>query len=233
MDKGAAMNRRTDRHEIKYIISVYEAELLKRRLPALLRRDVHGDKNGGYLIRSVYFDDADFRAYNEKIGGVKERTKYRLRCYDLDDSHIFFERKNKDGDMTGKDSVPVTRAAAEALLEGTLTSGDTDIPLLGEFSRLRRGGCRPVAIVDYDRFAFTYPVENVRVTLDMGVRTSPYRTDFFNKRLLMVPALDEGEAVLEVKYDRFLPAPVSALLEGVPKRREAVSKYVKCLSILE
>ena len=51
--------------------------------------------------------------------------------------------------------------------------------------------------------------------------------------LLMVPVLDEGETVLEVKYDKFLPAPVVAMLEGVPKRREAVSKYVKCLSILE
>lgn len=48
-----------------------------------------------------------------------------------------------------------------------------------------------------------------------------------------MPVLDEGEAVLEVKYDAFLPAPVRALLEGVPKQRCAVSKYTKCLDILE
>jgi hypothetical protein len=65
------------------------------------------------------------------------------------------------------------------------------------------------------------------------VRTSPYQTDFFSKRLLTVPVMDNGETVLEVKYNQFLPAPVSAVLEGVPKRRESVSKYVKCLSILE
>jgi len=227
------MERRTDRHEIKYVISTYEAELLKRRLGGLLRRDSHAGKNGGYLIRSVYFDDVDFRAYNEKIAGVKERTKYRLRYYNFDDSRIFFERKSKDGDMTGKDSVAVSRSQAEALLKGSFTSADTEHELLREFSRLRRGGLRPVVTVDYDRFAFTWPVENVRVTLDMGVRTCPYQTDFFDSRALMIPVLEEGEAVLEVKYDRFLPAPVAALLEGVPKRREAVSKYVKCLSILE
>lgn len=227
------MERQTNRHEIKYTVSAYETALLRHRLPALLRRDKHAGKTGSYLIRSVYFDDADYTAYNEKIAGVKERTKYRLRYYDLDDRVIFFERKSKNGDMTGKDSVKITREQAQALLDGSFTSADTDAPLLKEFSRLRRTGYRPVVIVDYDRYAFTYPVENVRVTLDTAVRTCPYQTDFFNKRLLMVPVLDEGETVLEVKYDKFLPAPVVAMLEGVPKRREAVSKYVKCLSILE
>ena len=227
------MERRTDRHEIKYVISAYETALLRHRLPGLLRRDKHAGTKGSYLIRSVYFDDADYSAYNEKIAGVKERTKYRLRYYDLDDSVIFFERKSKDGDMTGKDSVKITRAEAQALLDGTFTAGDTDAPLLKEFSRLRRSGYRPVVIVDYDRYAFTYPVENVRVTLDTAVRTCPYQTEFFSRRLLTVPVLENGETVLEVKYDQFLPAPVSAVLEGVPKRREAVSKYVKCLSILE
>ena len=227
------MERRTDRHEIKYTVSAYETQLLKHRLPARLRRDKHAGAKGSYLIRSVYFDDVDYAAYHEKISGVKERTKYRIRYYDLDDSVIFFERKSKDGEMTGKDSVKITRAQAEALLDGTFTAGDTEAPLLKEFSRLRRSGYRPVVIVDYDRYAFTYPLENVRVTLDTAIRTSPYQTDFFNKRLLMVPVMDEGETVLEVKYDKFLPAPVSAVLEGIPKRREAVSKYVKCLSILE
>lgn len=227
------MERRTDRHEIKYTISAYETVLLRHRLPGLLRRDEHAGAKGSYLIRSVYFDDVDYSAYNEKISGVKERTKYRLRYYDLDESVIFFERKSKDGDMTGKDSVKITRAEAQALLDGTFTAADTDSPLLKEFSRLRRSGYRPVVIVDYDRYAFTYPVENVRVTLDTAVRTCPYQTDFFGKRLLTVPVLDDGLDVLEVKYDQFLPAPVAAVLEGVPKRREAVSKYVKCLSILE
>jgi len=227
------MERQTNRHEIKYTVSAYETQLLKYRLPALLRRDKHAGAKGSYLIRSVYFDDGDFTAYHEKIAGVKERTKYRLRYYDLDDRVIFFECKSKNGDMTGKNSVRVTRTQAQALLDGSFTAGDSDAPLLREFSRLRRTGFRPVVIVDYDRYAFTYPLENVRVTLDTAVRTCPYQTDFFDKRLVTVPVMDNGETVLEVKYDKFLPAPVSAVLEGIPKRREAVSKYVKCLSILE
>ena len=226
------MDRKVSRHEIKYLISALDAELLKHRLPALLRPDTHAGPDGGYFIRSVYFDDPAFTAYNEKLTGVKERTKYRLRYYDFDDRVVFLEKKSKDGDLTGKDSVRLDRAMAEALLSGSDEIRGQD-GLLGEFARLRLGGYRPVVIVDYDRYAFTFPVSNVRVTIDADVRTCPYRTELFDPRLLTVPVLDEREVVLEVKYDAFLPAPVIALLEGVPKQRSAVSKYTKCLGILE
>ena len=227
-----SMDRKVDRHEIKYSISVYEAELLKRRLPALLRRDPNALSDGSYFIRSLYFDDLDFTAYNEKLSGVKERTKYRIRFYNLDDAVIFLEKKTKDGDLSGKDSVRLTREGALALAAGDRSlSGEKG--LVGELGRLCRGGWRPSAIVDYDRWAFIYPAGNVRVTIDMNVRTCPFNTDMFNDRLLTVPVLDDGEAVLEVKYDAFLPAPVRALVEGVPKQRCAVSKYLKCMSILE
>ncbi len=226
------MDRTVNRHEIKYSVSVFQAELLKRRLGALLRPDSHAGEDGGYFIRSVYFDDPDFTAYHEKLAGVKERTKYRIRFYNNDPSVIYLEKKTKDGDMTGKDSVRLTRAGAQALLKGDDRLRTQD-GLLGELGRLRQGVWRPVVIVDYDRFAFTYPDGNVRVTVDMNVRTCPYRTDVFTPDLLTVPVLDDGEAVLEVKYDAFLPAPVRALLEGVPKQRTAVSKYTKCLSIIE
>ena len=226
------MDRKVDRHEIKYSISLLQAQLLRHRLGALLRPDPHAGADGGYFIRSLYFDDPDFTAYHEKIAGVKERTKYRIRFYNYNDSVIFLEKKTKDGDMTGKDSVRLTRAQVEAFLYGD--DGLSALPgLAGELGRLRRGVWRPAVIVDYDRFAYIYPAGNVRVTVDMNVRTCPFETDLFNDRLLTVPALDDNEAVLEVKYDALLPAPVRALIEGVPKQRCAVSKYTKCLSILE
>ena len=226
------MDRKVDRHEIKYSISVYQAELLKRRLPALLRRDPNALADGSYFIRSLYFDDLDFTAYNEKLAGVKERTKYRIRYYNLDDAVIFLEKKSKDGDLSGKDSVQLDRPTAEALMAGE-SRLSAEKGLLGELGRLCRSGWRPSAVVDYDRWAFVYPAGNVRVTIDMDVRTCPFRTDMFDARLLTVPVLDDGEAVLEVKYDAFLPAPVRALIEGVPKQRCAISKYLKCMSILE
>ena len=220
------------RHEIKYIISLREAELLKYRLRALLRPDPHVRADGSYFIRSLYFDDTDYRAYHEKIAGVKERTKYRIRFYNLDDSRVTLEKKSKDGDLSGKESTRISRETAEALLTGGAVSGEAD-DLVRELARLRQTGWRGAVLVDYVRYPFVYPTGNVRVTIDTELRTAPFKTGLFDGRALTVPVLDDGEAVLEVKYDAFLPAPVRALIEGVPKQRCAVSKYTQCLNILE
>ncbi|MBR6207885.1 MAG: polyphosphate polymerase domain-containing protein [Oscillospiraceae bacterium] len=226
------MDRTVNRHEVKFIINLLEAELLKRRLPALLKPDSHARADGSYFIRSVYFDDPDYTAYREKLDGVKERTKYRIRFYNMSDKVIFLEKKMKNGDMTGKESVRLSRRGAQAFLDGHRAL--PKLPgLAGELGRLRQGVWKPVVIVDYDRWAYTYDVGNVRVTIDMNVRTAPFATDAFDKRLLTVPVLEPGQAVLEVKYDAFLPAPVRELLMGVTKQRCAVSKYTQCLSILE
>ena len=63
------------RHEIKYIISLREAELLKYRLRALLRPDPHARTDGSYFIRSLYFDDTDYRAYHLSLIHISEPTR--------------------------------------------------------------------------------------------------------------------------------------------------------------
>ena len=81
--------RPVSRHEEKFIISVATAELLKSRFRAVLRSDPHAKADGSYFIRSVYFDDVSHTAYHEKLSGVKERTKYRLRYYNFDTDRIW------------------------------------------------------------------------------------------------------------------------------------------------
>ncbi len=66
------------RNEWKYLISTSEKELLKLRLKPFLVADPHA-KDGGYLIRSLYFDDYWNSAYEEKEAGVLMRKKYRIR----------------------------------------------------------------------------------------------------------------------------------------------------------
>ena len=86
--------REVYRHEIKYRVSEPECETMRLRLSPLLRPDSHA-KNGGYLIRSLYFDDYWDSAYHDKENGVVIRKKYRIRIYDLSDRVIHLERKNK------------------------------------------------------------------------------------------------------------------------------------------
>ena len=51
------MEKKTYRHEFKYICSEAQLACLKGRLSGIMRFDPHADGNGKYRIRSVYFDD--------------------------------------------------------------------------------------------------------------------------------------------------------------------------------
>ena len=53
------------RNEWKYLISEGEKELLRLRMSPFLHLDPHADE-GGYMIRSLYFDDYWNSAYEEK-----------------------------------------------------------------------------------------------------------------------------------------------------------------------
>ena len=57
------------------------------------------DKNAidgkGYRVRSLYFDNYNDKVLREKIDGVNEREKFRLRLYNDDTSFIKLEKKVK------------------------------------------------------------------------------------------------------------------------------------------
>ena len=104
------------RHEYKFLISPSAAALLKLRLPHVMRRDPHAGPEGMYTIRSLYFDDPNYSAFWDKVDGVDNRTKYRIRCYNGDTSHCRLERK--DGQLyaypiRGKSGLITTLAGAD------------------------------------------------------------------------------------------------------------------------
>lgn len=81
--------------------------------------------------------------------------------------------------------------------------------------------------MDYTREAFTFPAGNVRVTLDYDIRTGLDCTALLDTGCVTVPVPGEP-AILEVKWDEFLPDIVrdAVNLRGV--RAGAFSKYAAC-----
>ena len=220
------------RYELKFLLSNYAADLIEKRLATVMDADRHADGRGGYFIRSLYFDDQHWTAYRDKLSGVEKRAKYRIRFYNHDDSFLSFEKKEKIRDMTRKTGVRIDRALAERMITNGDIGGRGD-DLLREFAALYRGGLRPRVLVDYDRTVFVHPLGNTRITLDRAVRTAPYNAELFDAGLCTLPVLPEGQCVLEVKYDKIIPAFIPRMLEGIPKDRSSVSKYCRCLSIGE
>ena len=70
-----------------------------------MKPDKHTDATGQYMIRSLYFDDLADTCLNEKLDGIMNRDKYRIRYYNKDpDSLINLEKKSKRGDICIKSS---------------------------------------------------------------------------------------------------------------------------------
>ena len=105
------------RNEWKYLISVGEKELLRLRMSPFLHLDPHADE-GGYMIRSLYFDDYWNSAYEEKQMGTAVRKKYRIRFYNYSDELIKLECKHKQGAYIYKQSARLTTEEVRNILAG-------------------------------------------------------------------------------------------------------------------
>ena len=217
------------RHELKHSINHLDDLMLSARLRRLFDHDAHADSRGVYRVSSLYFDTPGDRALRQKIDGVDRREKFRLRYYGEEPAFFRLEKKCKVNGLCGKRSARLGAGAARRLLAGDtdflLESGD---PLLIEFySKLRGELLMPRTIVTYAREAFVYEPGNVRITIDRDLRTGLASTDFLNAGLWHAPVSD-GLAVLEVKYDAFLPE-LARLAVQLPNRRmSAFSKYAAC-----
>ena len=218
------------RHELKYLIAPSELNVLRSVLKPVMQLDPNGNENNEYHIRSLYFDTIDDDALADKIAGVGNRKKYRIRIYNFSDRIIKLECKSKYGDLISKQSVSIPRELAEQLI-----AGDPDglqrmrHPLFHDvFREMRTHLLRPAVIVDYIREAYIHPAEEVRVTFDKQLRTGLYSTDLFNPQIPTYPVFDLPVEVLEVKFDEFLPTYIQSILSGITAQRSAVSKYTHC-----
>lgn len=220
-------NKEQFRHEWKYLINSAEKELISMRLKEFLTPDSHA-RNGGYMIRSLYFDDYWNSAYEEKEAGVLMRKKYRIRIYECSDSSIKLERKKKFGSYIYKEAAPLTRRETEMILDGKY-----DFLLKSPHSLCREfyvecmsNLMRPRLIVDYDREPWIMDEGTVRVTMDANVRAAVGSYDIFDSSLPTLSVLEQGKLVMEVKYTQFLPQIVRSILPSGGQEATAVSKYV-------
>ena len=218
------------RHELKYFITPAEMTVLRGILTPVMQLDPNGNEHNEYHIRSLYFDTINDDALEEKIAGVGNRKKYRIRIYNFSDRVIKLECKSKYGDLISKQSVSIPRELAEQLI-----AGDPDglqrmrHPLLHDVYReMRTRLLRPAVIVDYVREAYIHQAEEVRITFDKQVRTGLYSTDMFNPQIPTYPVFDDPVEILEVKFDEFLPSYLQSILSGVTAQRSAISKYTWC-----
>lgn len=217
------------RNEWKYLIDTAQKELICKRLAPFLQLDKHA-KDGGYMIRSLYFDDYYHSAYEEKDAGVLQRKKYRIRIYNCEDKSIKLERKKKFGSYIYKEAASLTKEEVYKIINGDYEFLlHSDKPLCREFYvECMSNVMRPRTIVDYNREPWILDEGTVRITFDMDVRAAVGSFDIFDPTLPTLPVLEPGKCVMEVKFTEFLPQVLREVLPDRASEFTAVSKYVLC-----
>ncbi len=219
------------RHELKYYINYRDYILLRNTLKTILPLDRYSGESGDYHIRSLYFDDVYETALAEKIAGSDARSKYRIRIYNFCDGVIKFEKKIKNGQFIAKETIKLNRDECERLIAGDFYALEgRKEPLAAEiYLQMKNNRLAPRVIVDYRREAYISPIENLRITFDKDLKAGLMTANIFDENAPTMPVFDSGLLVLEVKFNKYLPAHIKAIINNVnTAQRCAISKYVLC-----
>jgi len=225
------------RYEYKYLIKPEQARQIAEFLAPYLEVDKYAESDDGnlYTVRSLYYDSPDFKCHYEKIAGLSNREKFRLRTYNYDHTRapIFLESKRKNCRKGMKDRVLVDKEMFKAIIDRDHTAisstkhDEDDIKVIDRFFfHIFRRAYFPVLLVVYDREPYICPYEErVRITFDKNLRAMsfPHVDDIFNDSRLE-PIIGD-RVVLEIKFDHHLPRWVGDLTTIFGITPQACSKY--------
>ncbi len=222
------MTEKMYRQEQKSLLSPGKSMLLERRIASVLQPDEHAGADGGYYIRSIYFDTPTDKAYQEKMMGISEREKFRIRIYDFNTDIIKLEKKEKKENLIHKDSLTIRKQTADEMIHGDFDSLlSYDHPLAKEvYSKAKAEQLQPVVIVDYRRRAYTYPAADLRITFDCCLQAQAVSDNIWEPGALY--DVLGGDTILEVKFNQYIPEHVRQLVCSIPGQKMALSKYTLC-----
>ena len=220
------------RYEFKYRVPTYLRAVLVSEFEQMGFKDdpfMRPDKF--YFVTSIYFDTFAHADWTDKAGGYGERKKVRVRIYreQLTDEtpEIWLEIKHKNDVRVFKEKTLLTRKQWRDF--PNLAAGNDPV-LAKALYYIFREQRRPTALVRYKRRIFLYDLAgfDVRFTFDYDLEACQSDTFGYNAMTKVAP----GDCVLEVKFDRFLPAWFGFIVKKFNLRRDTFSKYALALETL-
>lgn len=215
------------RHELKHEINYLDYLALSKRLNVIAKRDSNVGEDGCYRVRSLYFDNIHDKVLREKLDGVNNREKFRIRFYNEEYDFIKLEKKSKVNGLCQKQSIAISKDDCEKIIAGDFSflKDRKEALLLELFVKMQYQQLRPKTIIDYKREPYIYEPGNVRITIDYEIETGLSSKELFNPYLATVNVCRPGCMILEVKYDEFLPDIIRDVIQIGDRKAEAFSKY--------
>jgi hypothetical protein len=244
--------RHFNRFEIKYLITLQQAEQIKTALRAYLSPDEHGDNLGSYTLASLYFDSPDYRCFWEKMDGIKFRRKLRIRHYETaaqltngcsesggcsvsTETPVFVEIKQRIDRVTQK------RRALLPYGEALRLCNERQIPehapedkaVINEIlAFLWEYNLHPTSLVRYSRQALVgseYDI-GLRVTFDTALS---YQTNTLSlhDQSTNLPLFPADCVVMEIKVNERIPYWLTELVAAHNLSLVRVSKYCRSIEL--
>ncbi|MFP4302138.1 MAG: polyphosphate polymerase domain-containing protein [Spirochaetaceae bacterium] len=223
------------RFERKYLLDLDEYYRLRNRIVPFTERDHHTRLAGhSYLVRSIYYDTRDYRAWYEKEDGDFGRIKLRIRAYTdrwEECPTVSVEIKTKHADAMVKYSTHVEREEyAEFVRTGSWPSYRDET--VNEFERLRRvRQLVPVCLVQYRREGYrARDGSPVRLTIDHGVKST--RASWLFPPAPILKPHRPRRTIFEVKTQEDEPEWLRAVVTRHALKTQANSKYWQGIEVI-
>jgi hypothetical protein len=231
-----------ERQELKYFVPSHLMDTLRQRL---LNHTIHDPyceayPDWRYPVRSLYFDTRRHLFYFEKIQGLKNRKKLRIRIYSNSEESntAFLEIKRKRGKIIFKERALIPYNEISHTMNGSaihLIHPDlsTQRNALHHYTYLmKRLNLVPTVVIVYEREAFQgIDDPTLRMTFDIDTRSHPSSELSgltIHDDLLRI---NERCFILEVKFARTMPLWLRTILRDFHLRLQAISKYCEGLDI--
>jgi len=220
------------RNELKYLINSHQKITMAKKLSNICQRDAFSDADGGYHISSLYFDDYNQNALVDKLIGIRDRKKFRIRVYNSRSDVIKLERKIKRNTVTQKSHLQISKEDYDSLVSGDAGFlQHKDDPVARDFYLYYQTmNLRPKVVVEYRREAFVYKYGDVRITFDHFLKAGIFQKDLFSNGY-MIPAIPQHQIILEVKFTGYLPDVIRNLIQVNSLQWQAFSKYALCCMV--
>lgn len=172
------------RHEYKHNLNYADYIIIRDRLKYTMQSDNNADENGEYKVRSLYFDTPGDKALREKIDGVDNREKFRIRRYIGENGLFVLEKKSKRHGLCYKSSCRLTYDETQLLQNSNVKWMALDERNLVQelYSKIKFEQLSPKTIVEYIREPFVCLAGNVRVTFDRPMIAWIFKNDEYLKQ---------------------------------------------------
>jgi len=225
------------RYEFKYFVNSKLSNIIFKEANNFMKVDEHAaiNKNKGYFVRSLYFENKDYDNFYEKVDGVKLRKKFRLRTYSNKfnkETLIFLEMKGRNKDRVLKERVKIDNEdlvyfySLKNLHELSLKYKTNS--LINDFIYdVYKKRIKPRILIDYNR----KPLINnnglyFRLTFDSDLVSSESKYLFESNSFNFPIKYKPGNSILEVKFERSIPVWFHRIIQARDLNRRSISKFV-------